>query len=781
MSDLVRDAIHETRLDSILLDAIGAAHRRLQSDAVSVRSSATAEDMAEASFAGQYESYLNILSFDDVVLRVRDVWASLFSTRAIAYRLQAGIDHKAVRMAVVVQKQLHPDASGVLFTRDPVTGANRFIASASLGLGEGVVAGEAPSDQFQIDPETGATISSQIAVKDARVVSAPAGGIERVEVPESAQTQPALSDTHVQELAAMARSLESLFGGPQDIEFAVADNSVHLLQSRPITTIDETNEVDWEEGLDTQYTWNQSFMSALMGPLYRLQLDSGLAFIDGLRQCYEETACMFSRNHIMHLVNGYIYLRSPDDDPAEVSQREGRHAARCKAYIVRGTTMFLEEMVPRIQRIHSELSRLRRAGTSIQARVEYLEECIDAAGLIMGHLHWCMIDRANSLDWPSRFHELTGEPAEDSDLFLQAVPNHTTRLIARLRNLARMVQKDPPLASAFAEGNFGILDSPEIRVRPSSKTFARRFRAMMKDYGFRTGWGYGSSVGFENSTWNMAPAKPLELIASYAEQDIDQLEALEARALRQRQLATRRIRRKLANNPDKLNTFEFTRKRAQSDVARMENHNYLMEQNTVGQMREAMHRIGESLVGAGLVDDPADALHISLDELKQVAAGNGPEDLRLLVRQRSEERDRQAKLAAPPTLGKLQEPSTGDAGNEEDIDQTGPTLRGRTASRGRATGVARVLRADASPPRLHKGDILVTTNVGPDWTPFFPLLAGIVLDGGEIFQHPALVAREYRIPAVFQTRTATSRILEGQVITVDGDAGIVELGVQGEG
>ena len=111
----------------------------------------------------------------------------------------------------------------------------------------------------------------------------------------------------------------------------------------------------------------------------------------------------------------------------------------------------------------------------------------------------------------------------------------------------------------------------------------------------------------------------------------------------------------------------------------------------------------------------------------------------------------------------------------------GSTLRGKTASRGRATGTARVLRADAAPPRLHEGDILVTTNVGPDWTPFLPLLAGIVLDSDEIFQHPTLVAREYRIPAVFQTRVGTSRIREGQVITVDGDAGIVELGIEGEG
>ena len=684
-------------------------------------------------------------------------------------------------MAVVVQKQLQPDASGVLFTRDPVTGARRFVASASLGLGEGVVAGEAPADQLEIDPDTGRAVSSRIVSKDARVVSVPSGGIERVEVPESDRMAPALSESHIQELSEMARNLVSLFGRPQDIEFAIADNMVHLLQSRPITTLDPTNDVDWEGGLDRDYTWTLSQMTTTKGPLYRLQLDSGLAYVDGLRQCYEETASGFSHSHIMHTVNDYVYMRAPDEDTASIAQRQQRHATKCRAYIDRGTTNYLEEMVPRIEQIHADLRRLRNAGTSIQARLTYLTACIDAAGLIMGHLHWCMIDRENRLDWPSGFHEITGEPAEDSDLFLQAIPNRTTRLIARLRSLARVVREDSTLASAFADGNFGMLESPEHRNSPNTKTFNRRFRAMMKDYGFRTGWGYGSSVGFENSTWNMAPTKPLELIASYAEQDIDRLEGIEARALRQRQSATRRIRRKLASDPERLEKFEFTRKRAQADVARMEDHNYLMEQSTVGQMREAMHEMGVSLVSAGLLDEPMDALHISLEELRQIAEGGGPADLRWLVRRRSEERVRLASLTPPPTLGKPGEVSPQETPESADANETGNVIRGRTASRGRVTGRARVLDAGEPPPKLQQGDILVTTNVGPDWTPFFPLLAGIVLDTGEIFQHPALVAREYRIPAVFQTRVGTTRIQEGQRITVDGDAGVVELGVLGEG
>jgi phosphohistidine swiveling domain-containing protein len=598
--------------------------------------------------------------------------------------------------------------------------------------------------------------------------------------PESDRLQPTLSAPQIQELSEMARSLEGLFGGPQDIEFAVADNTVHLLQSRPITTLDAADDVDWENGLDTSHTWTLISLLALKGPLYRLQLDFGLTYMDNMRQCYEETASIMSRGHLIHRANGYVFTRAPDDDPAILAQRQQRQAAKCKAYIDQGTTNYLEEMVPKISQIHADLRKLRSTGTSIQARVNYLAKCIGAAGFIMGHLHWCMIDRANQLDWPAEFHNITGEPAEESDVFLQAIPNRTTRLVARLRRLARLVREDSVLASAFAEGSYEILESPQQRDRPNAKNFSTQFRALMKEYGFRTGWGFGSSVKFEHPTWNMAPTKPLELIASYAQQDIDHLESMEARALKQRQLSTRRIRRKLADSPDQLEKFEFTRKRAQADLARMEDHNYLMEQSTVGQMREAMHLVGESLVKTGLIDHPADVLHISLDELKHLADGNGPDNLRSLVVQREDERARLGKLTPPPSLGKLPQPTPANQPEASSANETGNMLRGRTASRGRATGRARVLDAGGTPPRFQKGDILVTTNVGPDWTPFFPLLSGIVLDNGEIFQHPALVAREYRIPAVFQTIVGTTRIRDGQTITVDGGAGVVELGVPGE-
>ena len=780
-SSLARDAIYQAGLPTDVLAAVRDAFDALGGGAVSVRSSATAEDLAGASFAGQYETYLNVQGVDDVARRVLDVWASLYSARAIAYRAQNGLASDKVSMAVVVQLQLRPRASGVMFTRDPVTGARKFVVETALGLGEGVVSGEVPADHLELDPSSGRVLASRIVYKHAMVVGRDTGGVEQVPVSESCRDQPALGGDAVAELFRLGGRLEDLFGGPQDIEFALVDDTVHLLQSRPVTTgvaSADAGSEHWEDSVDPTFTWALSPMNVFRGPLYRLQLDAARAYLEGQRVNFEEVASERSRGHIMTVVNDYAYVRTPGTDEDAVAERQRRHTERCQAYIDRETSIYAEELAPRVEGELASLHGLRAAGGSVAARFKYVEASIQAAGLIMGDLHWRLGGMTNRLDWPAEFHDATGEPPEEADVFLHAVPNKTTRLIARLRELARIVREDQALATAFASRRYRILDNRGAGEAPGVGRFNLRFRSMMKEYGFRTGYGFGSNVDFESTTWRMEPRKPLDLIGSYAEQDVDELELLEQSALQARQRATRRIRRKLAGHQDRLQRFEISRRRAQSDVQIMENHNHMMEQSTVGQMRDAMHEIGVALMREGLLDEPMDALHFSLDELRRVASGDElRNDMRTLARQRTEERARLAKFDPPPTLGKPPDSpgSPQDAEAAEPTAADGPQLRGRTASRGRATGPARILHSSADAPRFQKGDILVAVNVGPDWTPFFPLLGGIVLDDGEIYQHPAIVAREFRIPAVFQTRRATSAIREGQTITVDGDAGLVDL------
>ena len=230
----------------------------------------------------------------------------------------------------------------------------------------------------------------------------------------------------VSELARLGGRLEALFGGPQDVEFAVADGQVHLLQSRPITTgvaaTDEPPE-EWEDAVNPAFTWSMSPMRVFQGPLYRLQLDAARAYLEGQKTNFDEVGSERSRNHIMAIVNDYAYVRPPEFDENTLAERQQKHIARCQAYIDRGTSIYAEVLAPQLEAELADLRRLKAAGASVAARFRYMAAAIKAGGRVMGDLHWRLGGMTNRLDWPTEFHEATGEPAEEADVFLHAVPS----------------------------------------------------------------------------------------------------------------------------------------------------------------------------------------------------------------------------------------------------------------------------------------------------------------------------------------------------------------------
>ena len=566
----------------------------------------------------------------------------------------------------------------------------------------------------------------------------------------------------------------------QDIEFAVLDGTVYLLQARPVTTNESSpeSEVPWEEGMDTSYGWVLNQLSS-RGPLYRLQQYAFHFYLEDQRRCFEETGSGRNRNHIGHFTNGYVYARPPNDiDEKVVEERQARHTARWDSCAGQGTSYYESVQKPIIEERLAELKHLRPRKDDLPKLVGYMEACMKNWGYVSGHLHWCMNKSGPTPDWPATYHEITGEPSVNSSVFVQAIPNSTTHLVKRLQKLARIVQSDPELSTAFARNDYGILENPDYQQRPAAQSFKKSFRSLLSIHGQRTGWSFGSSAGITTPTWNMEPERALDMIASYAEQDLDRLEQLEADARRERKTAVRRTRRQFSDTPDLLKRFEMGRLAAIGQVKQMENHNHMMEQRTTGTMREAIHFVGEALVAKRLIDDPDDVLHLSFDELGEVAKGSGLDDLRTLVRERAKERENRSRFSPPPTLGDgpIPENPFGRMGElPSGVGLHGNTLQGVAASRGRQTGPARLVLPGKPRPNIRPGDVLVAGNVGQEWTPVMSVLGGLVLDQGAVFQHAALVAREYRIPAVLMTKEATSVIKEGQTITVDGDSGVVEL------
>ena len=237
LSEDIRRAIEGIVIPDDVAAAITGALARLgEHAACAVRSSATAEDLPTASFAGQQDSYLNVVGPAEILRHVSRCWASLFTERAVTYRTRNGLDHRTVQMAVVVQRMIFPQAAGILFTADPVTG-NRTVASieASFGLGEALVSGLVNPDVYKV--RDGAIVSRAIGTKRFSIDAAPFGGTREQAIEPERQAQPALVDAQVVRLAGLGRRIEAHFGRPQDIEWCLVDGDFHIVQSRPITTL----------------------------------------------------------------------------------------------------------------------------------------------------------------------------------------------------------------------------------------------------------------------------------------------------------------------------------------------------------------------------------------------------------------------------------------------------------------------------------------------------------------------------------------------------------------
>jgi pyruvate,water dikinase len=735
-----RKAILAIRFPELIVEEIRAALEATGAYAVSARSSSTAEDLEEASFAGQYDSFLNIHTLDDLINRIKDVWVSFYSPHAVGYRHRHRIPFEKASMAVVVQRQIIPEAAGVLFTKDPVSAKRQYVVTAALGLGEGVVAGTVETDRYILQPSTGKVLESNIVAKTMRVEATETGGIETVTISGGDGEAPALSSRQLKGLATHGRKLVRLGKGPQDIEFAVAEGRLWILQSRAMTALEEKAvdpEEPWDAGANKRYTWQRRG-----GPCTRLEEELLRERFDQMRVCYEETGSSMTLNHVPHFANGYAFVRSNRHDKKTLARLHARQTRRVDAWQRKGKSYFEGALRSLIVKRLSELRVQRAASRGLPDLVEYLEACIKMAAWVQGNLHWRQGKPGGRLDWTKAFHEITGEPPIAAHIYTLAVQNRMTRLIDRIRALARVAQKDCVLKRLLLDRRFEELGSVRVRARPSGIAFWKQFRSMLRVYGQRNGSGYGASNSFLTPTWNMDWSIPLGVIATYVEQNLDRLDRIEAEAREERVRATRQMRGKLADDPKKLKRFNDGVKQAVMGVRFLEDHNYYMEQCSTGTMREAVYEVGRMLVTMDLVEGPDDAAHFSLEELRQIAADPDPQDQRAFVRERERHWAIRKQMKPPETIGKPPKAAgEQEAGEKRGLD--GKVIRGDAASAGRVKGRAVVLEAGKPHPKVHPGDILVASNVGPDWTPTFAVIGGLVLDSGSLGHHAALVAREY--------------------------------------
>ncbi len=768
----LRSAIEARPVPDDLAATVAEALGDLGADTpVAVRSSATAEDLPAASFAGQQDSYLNVVGDVDVVDRVRRCWASLFTDRAVAYRVRNGIDHRSVRMAVVVQAMVGARAAGVLFTADPVTGNRRVTAvEAVAGLGEALVAGQVTPDAYR--------------VRDGAVVDR-----ER----SAERPEPAVTEAQVLELAALGRHIEAHFGAPQDIEWCLDDEGLAVVQSRPITTLFPIPEVDDDANHVYVSVGHQQMMTEPMTPL-------GLSVwqLTALRPMFTAGGRLF--------VDVTENLASPTTRPA-IMEGLGRSDPLIRDALE--TVIAREGFLPPAPATDGErppipgapggpppidadpelvLELVRRTEESLAATAEAIttKTGTELLDVILDDLPELRSRLANPESLPviltameaafwlnDHLGEWLGE-TNVADALSQSVPdNVTSNMGLALLDVADAIRPHREVVAflrAVGDDDGFLERLPGVDPEGGGgRVAAEAIRAYLDAYGMRC----VGEIDITRPRWSERPSALVPLILSNVENFTPgERERRFAEGLRVATEKERDVLERLRALPDgesKAAESKAMIDRVRTFAGYREYPKYRMI-SRYWIYKQALLAEADRLVAAGVVDVADDVYFLTFGELHDVVrTGHADRDL---IRRRREELRSYAALTPPRVLT-----SEGEAlhGSYRRDDVPDGALVGLAVSTGVVEGRARVILDMADAHDLEPGDVLVTTGTDPSWSPVFVAVAGLVTEVGGLMTHGAVIAREYGLPAVVGVEGATRRIEDGERIRVDGTQGTVEV------
>ena len=716
--------------------------------AVAVRSSALGEDGAETSFAGQHETILDVQGVDAVVEAVLACWRSADSERAVAYRKEHGITERP-RVGVLVQAMVAADAAAIAFSADPISGDRDVVViDCGRGLGEALAAGTVTPDTYTVRKADSAILKRTIA-----------------------SSRPALGDEQVREVARLAIALEREGGTPVDIECAFADGVLHLLQSRPITTLGSADSfpVTWDDPADAALTWNQeeAHMADCRPALAcDFALEAPAFGIDKANELLGPRVRIRYRQ-----VHGYMYFTSvplvpPDAVPGE--QARGLEARRARARTLRRD--WDERYLPAVT-AHLDWTReadMDQIGEDAAGRWDEFWTRVNDVWLI----HMLVVGSAYSVlqELANLYAALTGGPATDGPILVQARADTLFGLQQHLHTVAVRLRALPAVAKAIGDGSVrSLADLDRLEGGGAAREAIDGFIAQYGDAG-------QDAIDIRIPAWADDPSTLIaDLRRMVRELPSEDPATRRARLLAESEGLAERTRAQLSDRPADLARLEEVLAAARSAGPLSEEHNYWIDRRSQAHARRFILRVGEALARAGLIDAPEDVMHLHRDEVRDaLAAGT---DQRGLVAERRREYALDQRRRAPRTIGATPlVPAPGDAVRDLGYrrEQSDPDLlRGVAASPGRARGPVRIVLSQADFDRFQRGDVLVCRSTTVSWVPLFNSAAAIVADVGGALSHAGVVAREFGVPAVTGTGTALETLLDGEIVEVDGTAGTV--------
>lgn len=758
-----------------------------EEQAYAVRSSATAEDLPHASFAGQQDTYLNIIGIEAILQHIRECWASLFTDRAVIYRIRNGIDHAQVSISVIVQRMVFPHASGILFTADPMTSNRKLLSiDAGFGLGEALVSGLVSADGYKV--KEGGIVEKRIATKTLAIYGRQEGGTETRQLDPLQQQAQTLSDQQILELARIGRQIEAYFGRPQDIEWCLDGDTFYIVQSRPITTLYPIPEANDENNRVYVSVGHQQMMTDPMKPLglsfYLLTTPApmrtagGRLFVDvtpmlaspASRETFIRSFGQFDPlikdalttviergNFIPALPNDHPApnpVRIDPDLPPPFDNDEG-----IVSELIRRSQASIEQLKHHIQsKSGPELLDFIRE--DIQQQLKKILFDPQSSAVIMAAM-------GASVWINEKMNEWLGEK-NAADALAQSVPNNvTSEMGMALLDVADAIRPYPEVI-AFLQRTKDDNFMDELTNMNGGPEARDAIRGFLGQYGMRC----AGEIDLTRTRWSEKPSTLIPLIINNIKnfksgESQRKFEQGRKEALRKEQ----ELLARLMSLPDGEHKAEETKRRI--DLIR--NFSGYREYPKYGMVnryfvyKQALLKEAERLEQSGVIPNKEDIYYLSFDELHE-AIRTRQLDGRIIDKRRDAYKLYE-KLTPPRVITSDGEIIAG-AYNRDRVPAE--AIVGLAVSSGVIEGRARVV-LNMEEAELEPGDILVTAFTDPSWTPLFVSVKGLVTEVGGLMTHGAVIAREYGLPAVVGVENATKLIQDGQRIRVNGTEGYIEV------